>query len=83
MNSRENSSCWPEFQLLPDDVLMKFVKEGQSEALAVLFDRYRRLVLSVAWQILRDKGEAEDLVQSVFLDSKKKLVHRKFHLIEM
>ena len=68
MSSRENSSCWPEFHLLPDDVLMKFVKDGHPEALAVLFDRYRRLVLSVAWQILRDKGEAEDLVQSVFLE---------------
>lgn len=68
MNSRDNSACCPEFQLLPDDVLMKFVKEGHPDALAVLFDRYRRLVLSVAWQILRDKGEAEDLVQSVFLE---------------
>ena len=68
MNSRDTSSCGPEFRLLPDDALMKFVKEGHPDALAVLFDRYRRLVLSVAWQILRDKGEAEDLVQSVFLE---------------
>jgi RNA polymerase sigma-70 factor (ECF subfamily) len=68
MNSHDSSSCGPEFQLLPDDVLMIFVKEGRPDALAVLFERYRRLVLSVAWQILRDKGEAEDLVQSVFLE---------------
>jgi RNA polymerase sigma-70 factor (ECF subfamily) len=68
MNSPNSVSGRPEFQLLPDDALMKFVKEGHTDALAVLFNRYRRLVLSVAWQILRDHGEAEDLVQSVFLE---------------
>jgi RNA polymerase sigma-70 factor (ECF subfamily) len=68
MNIGDASLCQSEFRTLPDDTLMTFVKEGHSDALAVLFDRYRRLVLSVAWQILRDRGEAEDLVQSVFLE---------------
>jgi RNA polymerase sigma-70 factor, ECF subfamily len=68
MNIGDASLCQSEFRMLPDDTLMTFVKEGHSDALAVLFDRYRRLVLSVAWQILRDRGEAEDLVQSVFLE---------------
>jgi len=33
-----------------------------------MFDRYYRLVFSVAIRILRDHGEAEDLMQDVFLD---------------
>ncbi|HLJ15886.1 MAG TPA: sigma-70 family RNA polymerase sigma factor [Bryobacteraceae bacterium] len=68
MNIGDASLCQSEFRTLPDDTLMTFVQQGHSDALAVLFDRYRRLVLSVAWQILRDRGEAEDLVQSVFLE---------------
>lgn len=68
MNISSGSTALCDFHLLTDDALMSFLKEGQPEALAVLFDRYRRLVLSVAWQILRDRGEAEDLMQSVFLE---------------
>lgn len=41
---------------------------GEQEALAVLFDRYHRLVYSVAMRIVHDSGEAEDVVQTVFLD---------------
>jgi DNA-directed RNA polymerase specialized sigma24 family protein len=33
---------------------------------SVLFDRYHRLVLSIAPKIVRDPGEAEDVMQSVF-----------------
>jgi len=68
MNSRNSLSCRTELQVLADDDLMNFVKEGHPDALAVLFGRYHRLVFSVAWRILRDKGEAEDLVQSVFME---------------
>jgi RNA polymerase sigma-70 factor (ECF subfamily) len=53
---------------LPDDELMACLQEGQSDALAVLFDRYQRLVLSIALKIVRDPGEAEDVTQTVFLD---------------
>ena len=41
---------------------------GQNDALAVLFDRYQKLVLSIALKIVRDPGEAEDVTQTVFLD---------------
>jgi RNA polymerase sigma-70 factor, ECF subfamily len=54
--------------LMSDDALMLQLKEGNGGALAVLFDRYHRLVMKVATRILRDTGEAEDLMQSVFLE---------------
>ena len=53
---------------LSDEQLMSSLKFGNSDALAVLYDRYHRLVLSVALRIVRDPGEAEDVMQIVFLD---------------
>jgi len=53
---------------LSDDALMQCLQSGNHEALAVLFQRYRRLLMHIALHILRDAGEAEDLVQSVFLE---------------
>jgi RNA polymerase sigma-70 factor (ECF subfamily) len=47
---------------------MTCLQDGQSDALAVLFDRYQKLVLSIALKIVRDPGEAEDVTQTVFLD---------------
>jgi RNA polymerase sigma-70 factor (ECF subfamily) len=57
-------------ELVPmsDEALMVQLKNGNEDALAVLFDRYHRLVLKIAIRILRDAGEAEDLMQSVFLE---------------
>ncbi len=42
--------------------------DGEQDALAVLFDRYHKLVFSVAVRIVDDAGEAEEVVQTVFLD---------------
>jgi RNA polymerase sigma-70 factor (ECF subfamily) len=53
---------------LGDDELMVSLQAGNHDALAVLFDRYHRLVFSIALKIVRDKGEAEDVLQDVFLD---------------
>jgi RNA polymerase sigma-70 factor (ECF subfamily) len=53
---------------LSDESLMVHLQSGHYDALAVLFDRYHRLVLNIALRILRDAGEAEDLMQSVFLE---------------
>jgi RNA polymerase sigma-70 factor (ECF subfamily) len=47
---------------------MACLQKGQNDALAVLFDRYHKLVLSIALKIVRDPGEAEDVTQTVFLD---------------
>jgi len=52
---------------LADEAAMARLQSGDKEALGVLFDRYSRLVLSIALRILRDVSEAEELVQDVFL----------------
>jgi RNA polymerase sigma-70 factor (ECF subfamily) len=53
---------------LSDDEVMACLQAGNHDALAVLFDRYHRLIFSIALRIVRDEGEAEDVVQIVFLD---------------
>jgi RNA polymerase sigma-70 factor (ECF subfamily) len=40
---------------------------GDQEALGLLFQRYERVVRSVATRILRNSAEAEDLVQDLFI----------------
>jgi Sigma-70 region 2 len=49
-----------------DEDLIELLRAGSDEALTVLFDRYHRLVFHVALRIVRDPGEAEDVVQTVF-----------------
>lgn len=60
-----------------DERLMEHVQRGQGEALSLLFKRYFRLVLRVSLSILRDPGEAEDLMQEVFFE-----IYRKPHLFD-
>jgi RNA polymerase sigma factor (sigma-70 family) len=45
---------------------------GSDDAFAVIVDRYRRLIYSVAYKRVRDQREAEDVVQIVFLDGSRK-----------
>ncbi len=54
--------------MLSDEELMQQATTGRHDALAIVFDRYHRLVFDVAVRIVRDSGEAEDIVQNVFLD---------------
>jgi RNA polymerase sigma-70 factor (ECF subfamily) len=51
-----------------DGELMAHLQAGCNDALTVLYDRYHRLVLSIALKIVRDPGEAEDVMQNVFLE---------------
>src|SRR5262245_56348931 len=57
-----------ELARLADDEVMAHLQDGSHDALAVLFDRYQRLVFSIVVRIVRDEGEAEDVTQVVFLD---------------
>lgn len=54
--------------VLDDQFLMQHVQSGNTDAFAVIFKRYHRLVHVTALRILRDTAEAEDLTQSVFLE---------------
>jgi RNA polymerase sigma-70 factor (ECF subfamily) len=53
---------------LSDEDLMEQLRLRHPDALPVLFDRFYRLVLKIALRILRDPGEAEDLMQDVFFE---------------
>ena len=64
---------WNELQELSDTELSRELLSGRDDAFAVLVDRYQRLVFSVALRIVKDEGEAEDLVQTVFADVFKKM----------
>lgn len=59
---------YPDLVDLGDDELMLSLKDGCNDALAVLLDRYQRLVFYIVLRIVRDRQEAEDVVQNVFLD---------------
>jgi RNA polymerase sigma-70 factor, ECF subfamily len=50
-----------------DEQLLSQVGLGSRDALGLLFRRHARAVFRVAWRILRDKSEADDLRQEVFL----------------
>ncbi len=66
-----NEPCGQSFEQLSrltDTDLMAHLRAGHNDALAVLFERYHRLILSVAHKILRNPAEAEDVMQSVFLE---------------
>lgn len=51
-----------------DDELCREVAKGNHEAFLVLFDRYWLDVFRLAQSVLRNKAEAEDLVQGLFLE---------------
>ena len=51
----------------PDAALMLRVKQGDTDAFAMLVDRYKQPVLNLAYRMLRDATEAEDLAQAVFV----------------
>jgi RNA polymerase sigma-70 factor, ECF subfamily len=52
---------------LADETLLSRICGKDDSALALLFRRYARLVHAVAFRVLRDAAEADDLVQEVFL----------------
>ena len=52
-----------------DEVLLTHVAGGDQQALGCLFQRYGRLLRSIAARILGDGSEAEDLVQDLFFYS--------------
>ena len=62
---------------LTDEQIVAGLQAGDSSFLYVLFGRYSLLVLDVALHVLRDRGEAEEIVQEVFF-----YVYRKANLFD-
>lgn len=52
---------------MSDEELMTLLVTGDSKALEILFGRHSKLVFSIALRVLRDAGEAEEIVQECFL----------------
>src|ERR1700720_3959831 len=66
-NSPHRAETISPTQVCSDEALVAQISTGDQEALAILFRRYARLVWSVAERIVRNKAEADDLLQDVFL----------------
>jgi len=49
-----------------DDLLLERVRGRSQQAMADVFDRYGGMVYSVALRVLKDPGQAEDVMQEVF-----------------
>ena len=62
---------------LCDEALLRQVCDGSREALGLLFRRYSSVVRGVAYRVLRDACEADDLLQDIFL-----LIQRKCGLFD-
>ncbi len=67
--SQHNQVPYAELLHLSDEQVMEILQLGNTDAFAVIFGRYHRLVHLIALRTLRDAGEAEDLTQSVFLEA--------------
>lgn len=63
--SKRQVSDWED---ATDDVLVLALRRGDKAALTVLYDRYSRLVYTIAFKVLNRGPEAEDLTQEVFLN---------------
>ena len=50
-----------------DAALLLLVQKGDEYAMASLFDRYSKIVYSVALRVLRDPASAEDVLQEIFM----------------
>lgn len=49
-----------------DDLLLERVRDKNQQAMADVFNRYGGMVYSVALRVLKDPGQAEDVMQEIF-----------------
>jgi RNA polymerase sigma-70 factor (ECF subfamily) len=56
-----------DYSLLDDASLIREVAAGRPAALSALYDRYVRLVYSLAFRAVGDAGAAEEITQDVFV----------------
>jgi RNA polymerase sigma-70 factor (ECF subfamily) len=56
-----------QYILHADEDLMPLVESGDAEAFATLYDRHGRAAYSLAYRMMGEKQEAEDVVQEAFI----------------
>jgi RNA polymerase sigma-70 factor (ECF subfamily) len=59
----------------PTDQLVAGFQEGDQAAFELLFERYHRRIYTLAYRILGNEQEAEDIVQETFLKAFRTLAH--------
>jgi len=57
----------PQSSMDADTHLLALVQRGDEQAMASLYDRYSKVVYSVALRVLRDPSAAEDVLQEIFM----------------
>jgi RNA polymerase sigma-70 factor, ECF subfamily len=77
--TRKSSELIPELKsgCETDAATMESLSRGSHAAMEDLFHRYHRIVFSVGFKMLRDRGEAEDVMQEVFME-----IYKKAHLFD-
>lgn len=68
MASAHRASQSPDWENDTDEALFFSLKQRDKSALATLYDRYSRLVYTIAFNVLNSSPEAEDLTQEIFLN---------------
>lgn len=53
--------------LSDDGLLLGRIQRGDEDAMAAIFDRYSKVIYSVALRVLRDPSAAEDVLQDIFM----------------
>lgn len=64
--AREDGSYGPQTGR-DDALLLQQVQIGSEPAMAALYDRYAKIVYSIALRVLRDPASAEDVLQEIFM----------------
>jgi len=54
------------YSVLDDQTLIRLVARAHADALGVLYERYSRLVFSLAWNLVGDQATAEEITLDVF-----------------
>ena len=67
MNSEAKSTSVPQPAAGDDASVLAELQSGNQPAMSTLYDRYSRLVYSVALRVLREPAAAEDVLQEVFM----------------
>lgn len=77
MQNEAKSSAigYTEGEQTTDEQLVRFVLDGDEQAFAEIFERYKRLVTSVVGRFFRDRSEIEECVQLSFTKTYFSLKH--------